>query len=282
MTSQASESVDIGVREIAFRTRGSTNGPITRLVSPSDVGEMIKPFVFLDAFDTNPVPPREIGFHPHSGIATVSLLFQGKFRYEETSGAEGELGTDSVEWMRASGGVWHGGTSHGEERVQGYQLWIALPPELENAENQSCYLSANDIVADGPARVIVGQYGSAASKIPAPPGVTYLDVQLTDGEEWVYEPPEGHTVAWLAIQKGQLRVPGEVETGELVVFGESEEPIRLEAMDESRFVFGSAIKHPHDLVLGHHSVHTTKEALMRGEAEIQRIGQSLRASGKID
>ena len=34
-------------REIVYRTRGDTHGPITRLMSPSDLGELIKPFVFL-------------------------------------------------------------------------------------------------------------------------------------------------------------------------------------------------------------------------------------------
>jgi hypothetical protein len=33
-------------REIVLRTRGSLHGPITRLVSPSDIGQAIKPFVF--------------------------------------------------------------------------------------------------------------------------------------------------------------------------------------------------------------------------------------------
>ena len=47
------------------------------------------------------------------------------------------------------------------------------------------------------------------------------------------------------------------------------------------FVLGSAIKHPHDLVLGHYSVHTSAAALEHGEAEIQRIGQRLRAGGKL-
>ena len=47
------------------------------------------------------------------------------------------------------------------------------------------------------------------------------------------------------------------------------------------FVLGSAIKHPHDLVLGHYSVHTSAAALEQGEAEIQRIGQRLRAEGKL-
>ena len=282
MSVQSADDLNPSVREIAFRTRGTVMGPITRLVTPSDVGEMIKPFVFLDAFDTNPNPPRKIGFHPHSGIATVSLLFQGKFKYMETSGTEGILDSGSVEWMRASKGVWHGGISYGDENVQGYQMWVALPPELEVAECEAFYCGAEKIAADGPARVILGKYGKAESVIPAPPGMNYLDVQLKAGEKWTYHPPKGHTVGWLTFQNGGLRVPDDVEAGELVVFEASEEPIHIEAIDDTRFVIGSAVKHPHDLMTGRNSVHTTAEALAEGQAEIQRIGETLRAAGKID
>src|SRR5437667_7220077 len=62
------------VREIIYRTSGQTHGPITRLMSPSDLGELIKPFVFLDlaGFDGRFAPiPMGFGWHPHSGIATV-------------------------------------------------------------------------------------------------------------------------------------------------------------------------------------------------------------------
>jgi redox-sensitive bicupin YhaK (pirin superfamily) len=76
-------------RRVVHRTRGRSNGPITRLVSPSDVGQLIKPFVFLDYFDIDPKHMPAIGFHPHSGIATLTLLLEGKIYYEETSGTKG-------------------------------------------------------------------------------------------------------------------------------------------------------------------------------------------------
>src|SRR5262245_24998065 len=38
-------------RAVVHHTRGTRGGPITRLVSPSDIGQLIKPFVFLDLFD---------------------------------------------------------------------------------------------------------------------------------------------------------------------------------------------------------------------------------------
>jgi redox-sensitive bicupin YhaK (pirin superfamily) len=55
-------------RQIALRTRGHSHGRVTRLVSPGDIGERIKPFVFLDYFDADPATAPKFGFHPHSGI----------------------------------------------------------------------------------------------------------------------------------------------------------------------------------------------------------------------
>ena len=40
-------------RKIVRRTRGNRHRPIARLMSPSDLGQVLKPFVFLDLFDTD-------------------------------------------------------------------------------------------------------------------------------------------------------------------------------------------------------------------------------------
>src|SRR2546428_13195637 len=53
---------------IIGRTRGRRHGPITRLMSPGDLSELLKPFVFLDLFDMDEVSFPGIGLHPHSGI----------------------------------------------------------------------------------------------------------------------------------------------------------------------------------------------------------------------
>jgi redox-sensitive bicupin YhaK (pirin superfamily) len=134
---------------------------------------------------------------------------------------------------------------------------------------------------ENPARVIVGSHGRAKSAILAPERINYLDVRLAAGERWVYRPPLGHVVAWLAVSDGELRAPEPVSAGELVVFEESNDALVIQAKAASRFVLGSAAKHPHDLVLGNYSVHTTPAALVAGETEIQRIGHQLAAAGLL-
>jgi hypothetical protein len=41
------------------------------------------------------------------------------------------------------------------------------------------------------------------------------------------------------------------------------------------------VKHPHELVMGYYSVHTSEAALAQGEAEIRRIGARLRQEGRL-
>src|SRR5258708_12136337 len=89
---------------IARRTRGESHGPITRLMSPSDFGRLLKPFVFLDLFDNQGKPFRGFGLHPHSGIATLTYIAEGSVRYEDTSGATGLLPAGGTKWIRAGGG----------------------------------------------------------------------------------------------------------------------------------------------------------------------------------
>jgi redox-sensitive bicupin YhaK (pirin superfamily) len=266
-------------REVVYRTRGGTRGPITRLVSPSDLGELIKPFVFLDlaAFDGRLAPmPLDYGWHPHSGIATVTVMLEGAVRFAETTGKDGVLSAGSVEWMRASNGVWHTGAPE-PGRVRAFQLWVALPPELENASFASHYIMPKDVPTEGPARVILGTYGKATSPVDAPP-MTYVSVSLKPGERWTYQPPTGHTVAWTAVAEGALRTSSTtIPSGEVAIFEPSEEAIHFQAEGKTELVLGSAAKHPHELVLGNYSVHTSAAALRQGESEISRIGQQLRA-----
>jgi redox-sensitive bicupin YhaK (pirin superfamily) len=277
----AKAATEARARRVAYRTRGYSHRPITRLVSPSDVGELIKPFVFLDYFDIDPKHTPAIGFHPHSGIATLTLLLEGQISYEETSGTKGVIEPGGVEWMRAAGGVWHTGGAIGTSRAKGYQLWIALPSEMESIEPEAQYLGGEHFQSQGPARVILGRHGDAISEVLAPTTINYLDVALKKGKKWRYEPPADHTVAWVALHEGRLATPEIVGEGELAVFEESNGAVEFEALEGARFILGSAVKHPHDLVLGTYSVHTNKQALDRGEGRIAEIGKRLRAEGRL-
>jgi hypothetical protein len=97
----------------------------------------------------------------------------------------------------------------------------------------------------------------------------------------LYTPPDGHTAAWVSVQRGALHVGSDLIRAEVAVFSKSEDALEFTVDEDTEFVLGSAAPHPHDLVLGYHSVHASKQALQTGEARIVEIGEQLRRSGRI-
>src|SRR5258705_10629042 len=83
-------------RPIALRIRGRTHRPVTRLMSPSDFGELLKPFVFLDLFD-HERPPFNGALHPHSGIATLTYIAEGEVSYIDPDNTRAVLPAGGVE-----------------------------------------------------------------------------------------------------------------------------------------------------------------------------------------
>ncbi len=269
----------VAPRRIVHRTRGQVHGPVTRLMSPSDLGEHLKPFVFLDIFTIDDASKSPFDLHPHSGIATITVFTEGDASFDDGEGHSGIIGYGGVEWMRAGRGVWHGkelgaGSTKG---ISGFQLWLALPAELELAVADPQYIEADCTPRVGPARLILGRYKGEASPVRAPADVNYLMVTLNPGESWRYETPSGHGAAWLAVSTGEITTDGTVGAGEMVVFDDTDGAIEIRSTGtvEAKLVIGSARPHPHPLHLGHYSVHTSADALQTGERHITDLRKKL-------
>ena len=267
-------------RRLVELTAGHTHGPITRLMSPGDLGELVKPFVFLDYFEAPRSGGPQMADHPHSGIATHTTLLEGSVGYRDSTGKTGTLRAGSVEWMQAGGGVWHGGDLRPGEPVRGYQLWVALPASLELEPAFSQYLDAAAIATDGRVRALLGSHGKLRSPIADVSKLAYLHVRLEDGETWRYPPPPDHDVAWLAVNRGKLHVAGTVVAGRMAVFEEGDGALEVRAEGPSEFIVGSAAKHPYPLVCGSYSVHTSEHALALGEAGIRKVASSFQAKAR--
>jgi hypothetical protein len=111
--------------------------------------------------------------------------------------------------------------------------------------------------------------------------MNYFVLDLAANSSWRYTPPAQHDVAWAFVFEGSANVLGSHSARELLVF-EGEGAITLDSGDApARVLIGSARQHPHALVLGSSSVHTSAEALRKGQARIRAIGESLVQAGKL-
>jgi redox-sensitive bicupin YhaK (pirin superfamily) len=117
-----------------IRTRGHGHGPITRLLSPGDRGHRLKPFVFLDAVDLRASGSPGFGGHPHSGVATATVTFDGTLWAKPSTGQRHLLLRGGIEWVQVGAGVWHrGGLTPQTDRVAGVQPTAEKPAWLVHA-----------------------------------------------------------------------------------------------------------------------------------------------------
>lgn len=154
--------------------------------------------------------------------------------------------------MAAGGGIWH------EEfyqlhtnSIKGLQLWMALPPELENGPISYQEVGAGELPVVGQTRVLAGAYQNMRSPVKTPYPFNYFDVHAKD--TWRYAPPAGHDVAWLYTYDGAATAGSvEIPARHITVFEPGLEPIEVTPVtEEVGFIFGSAPSSPHPLVVGH-------------------------------
>jgi redox-sensitive bicupin YhaK (pirin superfamily) len=269
-------------RSVRYRTRGNRLGPVMRLVSPQDLGEILKPFVFLDLADLPPGPSGAMRWHPHSGIATLTIVIDGQNEYRATTGVHGGLKPGGIEWMASGKGVWHTASAVGTRNLKGFQVWLLLPPGDDLKPPASTYLKAEDVPTTGGVHTILGSWNGTSSSIPAPPDVSLLDVTLAAGEQWTFTPPPSQEICWIATYAGTFDLEADTSSeGELLVLEDGHESVRFNSEAGASFIIGSARRSPFALHVGPNSVHTSAEALREGETEIARLASEMKGRGLL-
>jgi redox-sensitive bicupin YhaK (pirin superfamily) len=256
-------------------------------VDPTGLGQALKPFVFLDFFHATVQPGFGFGMHPHSGIATLTWQPDCDVRYQDTTGQSGVLKAGGLEWMNAGGGAWHQASFETGGSATGFQLWVAMPPGVEEGASFGQYVPPGAVptaAIDG-ARltVLLGELQVRDTVLRSPieshHAMHYFVLDLAAHARWRYTPPADHTVAWAFVFGGLASLGGATGSQALWMLSDAGDIEITTADAPARVLIGSARPHPHDLVVGPSSVHTSVEALRKGHARIRVIGASLAQQG---
>jgi redox-sensitive bicupin YhaK (pirin superfamily) len=258
------------------------------MFSPGDLGRTLKPFVFLDylAGDVKK-GGLNFGFHPHSGIGTLTYSINAPVDYTDTEGKEGTLQPGGLEWMKAGGGTWHKSNFHGTiNGLMAFQFWFSLPPIIEDGPSESVYVDPKQVPRRDNYKVLIGEYEGLKNPIPVPLNLTVLDVVLSKSEEkFNYKVPDGHATSFVMVYTGRGLVGDDMRestTNEVFQMDEYGDVISVVSKSEmTRVIIASAVPCPHPLSLGMYSVHTNPESLAKGEQKIDLLGEELQKQGKL-
>lgn len=229
-------------RGTALVVNGRRHGPVTRLITPWDTGQLASPFVLINYAEVER-RSRLFVSYPPSGITTLTVVLTGELSFEDATGKRGEVPAAGFAWMKAGSTVWHEGQHSVPEPLRVFHLWISQRGARTTGAAASECIAPNEVEQEGPVRVLLGEFGRARSRLrEAPADLNLLHVLLKDRQHFRYTVPPGHDITWLAVDRGSLQLhAGErVLWEQVVLFGDSAGTVHVQAEGETSFVLGSA------------------------------------------
>ena len=200
-------------------------------VLPFAKRRMVGPFAFFDHMGPIDMPagvPRstDVRPHPHIGLSTVTYLFDGQMRHQDSVGSDQPIRPGDVNWMTAGRGISHSERFDGPlrdhgGRMHGIQAWVALPTELEEIEPAFAHHGPEDLPtyeADGLwARLIAGSAFGATAKVKTHSPMFYVHWELQPGAK--AQLPANYPERAAYIARGDVEVDGRTYiAGQMLVF----------------------------------------------------------------
>ncbi|EGD53521.1 Pirin domain protein [Gordonia neofelifaecis NRRL B-59395] len=143
---------------------------------PTRDRSMVGAWCFADHYGPEPVSQSggmQVLPHPHTGLQTVSWLFEGEIEHRDSAGVQAMVLPGQMNLMSAGHGISHSEISTDRiEMLHGVQLWVALPDGVRDAESgfqhyEPSAVGLTDSSGDdaGTMRVFVGELGGSAADI---------------------------------------------------------------------------------------------------------------------
>lgn len=120
-------------REVVLTTR--TNISVRRSVPHRDL-RRIGAWIFVDHFGpTEQTDGMVVAAHPHTGLQTVTWLFEGRVEHRDSIGSAQTIEPGQVNFMTAGRGISHSELSvRTDGKLHAVQLWLALPDDQRDRE----------------------------------------------------------------------------------------------------------------------------------------------------
>lgn len=175
-----------GVVEILEPRAVPLGGPRAMTVQrslPQRSRSLIGAWCFVDSFGPDDVAVTggmKVSRHPHTGLATVSWLFDGAIDHVDSAGNSAAVLPGEVNLMNAGRGITHSEFSTAETTaLHGVQLWYAFPDEARFSEPGLESFHPEPVEGDGfRARVFLGSLLGRTSPVSTFIPLTGAEIRL--------------------------------------------------------------------------------------------------------
>lgn len=172
---------------------------------PQRARSLIGAWCFLDYFGPDDVGQSggmRVPRHPHTGLATVSWLFEGRVDHIDSAGNWALVRPGEVNLMSAGFGITHSEHSTADTTtLHGVQLWYAFPEEYRFVEPHLDQYRPETVSGDGwEAKVAIGSLLGSTSPVETYSPLSAAEIRLEPHTTLNIDVPAEHEHGLLAVE----------------------------------------------------------------------------------
>jgi quercetin 2,3-dioxygenase len=212
-----------------------------RRTLPTRDRSLIGAWCFLDHYGPDDVAQTggmSVAPHPHTGLATVSWLFEGEIEHRDSAGHHAMVRPGELNLMTAGHGISHSEVSTGETSLlHGAQLWFALPSSARDDAPAFDHYAPSPVTGEGwAARVFLGSLAGSTSPVETPTPLLGAELVIAAGTEvdLDVDPSFEHGVL---VDTGLVSIGGEeVKQDRLAYLPPGSQRLSLDAVSDVRLL----------------------------------------------
>ncbi|MGP9681842.1 MULTISPECIES: pirin family protein [unclassified Brachybacterium] len=228
---------------------GGPRGMTVHRTLPARRTSLIGAWCFVDHFgpdDVSASDGMQVARHPHTGLATVSWLFEGAITHRDSIGSHALVRPGDVDLMVAGSGISHSEFSTLDTTVlHGVQLWYALPDRARFREQEfAVHTPVEQTTSTLRVRVGMGTFRAAdedgtvledTSPLVADTELTMVQIELRAGRRMRIDLDPAHEHGVLVDRGAAHLVVADLESpvgrAELAVLPDGADHLELHAED---------------------------------------------------
>jgi redox-sensitive bicupin YhaK (pirin superfamily) len=167
---------------------GGPRAMTVRRTLPQRARSLIGPWCFVDHYgpdDVSVTGGMDVPPHPHTGLQTVSWLFEGEVEHRDSLGVHALVRPGELNLMTGGHGVAHSEVSTpATTTLHGVQLWVALPDHARHLPRDFAHHVPAPVRLPGAVvRVLLGSLAGDTSPVPTHSPMVGAELVLEPGAE---------------------------------------------------------------------------------------------------
>lgn len=261
---------------IEERGRDIGNFLVGRLL-PFRKKRQVGPFTFIDHMGPSEVGPNsymDVDQHPHIGLSTLTYLLEGEMEHKDSTGAFKIVTPGSVNFMTAGKGVTHTERTTTRQRdggtynIHGYQVWIALPKELEEMEPSFVHFDKEDLptwINNGAAYTLVAGEGyGRTSPVPVHSPLFMIDLTTEATHELKVNGQLKGEIAIVVVKGAVKDRDKSIEQGQMLI-SKTDDQCAVQIEPNSRILLFGGQPFPEERLMHWNFVSSSKELMEKAK-----------------